>query len=181
MSSSNCRPHITDDRAHLGVNGITNGQPDAWRCAFNFRTQSNVLFVAKVCRTAIRPTSPVRSPTRWPPDPQVSHLALQQRRPSAPKKCRCPGCGCKRTRATPLRWVLPVGTRDDWPTESVVGPGDSPVQIRVRTELLDHVDLHLDTGCADFQMLRPDADHQFCCGIGDFARHGIDQSPSTTE
>ena len=43
-------PDITDDRAQWVITGITNGQPDPWRCAFNFRTQSNVLFVAKVCQ-----------------------------------------------------------------------------------------------------------------------------------
>lgn len=42
-------PTITDGRALWVLTGISNGQPDAWRCAFNFRTQSNVLFVAKVC------------------------------------------------------------------------------------------------------------------------------------
>jgi PknH-like extracellular domain len=43
-------PDITDDRAQWVITGITNGQPDPWRCAFNFRAQSNVLFVAKVCQ-----------------------------------------------------------------------------------------------------------------------------------
>lgn len=43
-------PNITDDRAMWTITGITNGQPDAWRCAFNFRAQSNVVFVAKVCQ-----------------------------------------------------------------------------------------------------------------------------------
>jgi hypothetical protein len=32
------------------ITGVTNAQPDPWRCAFNFRTQSNVVFVAKVCQ-----------------------------------------------------------------------------------------------------------------------------------
>jgi hypothetical protein len=32
------------------ITGITDGQRDQWRCAFNFRAQSNVLFVAKVCQ-----------------------------------------------------------------------------------------------------------------------------------
>jgi hypothetical protein len=43
-------PNITDDRAVWTITGITNGQPDPWQCAFNFRAQSNVLFVAKVCQ-----------------------------------------------------------------------------------------------------------------------------------
>ena len=43
-------PNITDDRAQWVITGITNGQPEAWRCAFNFRAQSNVLFVAKICQ-----------------------------------------------------------------------------------------------------------------------------------
>jgi hypothetical protein len=42
-------PNIAEDRAVWTISGITNGQPDQWRCAFNFRTQSNVLIVAKVC------------------------------------------------------------------------------------------------------------------------------------
>ena len=42
-------PNITEDRAVWTISGITNGQPDPWRCAFNIRTQSNVLLVAKVC------------------------------------------------------------------------------------------------------------------------------------
>jgi hypothetical protein len=42
-------PNITEDRAVWTISGLTNGQPDPWRCAFNFRTQSNVLIVAKVC------------------------------------------------------------------------------------------------------------------------------------
>jgi hypothetical protein len=43
-------PDITDDRAQWVITGVTNAQPDPWRCAFNFRVQSNVLFVAKVCQ-----------------------------------------------------------------------------------------------------------------------------------
>ena len=43
-------PNITDGKARWVLTGISSGQPDAWRCAFNFRTQSNVLFVAKVCQ-----------------------------------------------------------------------------------------------------------------------------------
>jgi PknH-like extracellular domain len=30
--------------------GITNGQQGAWRCAFDFRMQSNVVLAAKVCQ-----------------------------------------------------------------------------------------------------------------------------------
>lgn len=43
-------PEVTGDRALWTITGITQNQPDPWRCAFNFRTQSNVLFVAKVCQ-----------------------------------------------------------------------------------------------------------------------------------
>lgn len=42
-------PNIADDRAVWTISGISNGQPDPWRCAFNFRVHSNVLLVAKVC------------------------------------------------------------------------------------------------------------------------------------
>ena len=43
-------PDVSDDRAQWVITGITDGQLDQWRCAFNFRAQSNVLFVAKVCQ-----------------------------------------------------------------------------------------------------------------------------------
>jgi len=43
-------PNITDDRALWTITGVTNSQPDPWRCAFNFRAQSNVVFLAKVCQ-----------------------------------------------------------------------------------------------------------------------------------
>jgi hypothetical protein len=43
-------PDITDDRAQWVITGVTNAQRDPWRCAFNFRVQSNVVFVAKVCQ-----------------------------------------------------------------------------------------------------------------------------------
>jgi hypothetical protein len=43
-------PDIADNRAQWVITGVTNAQPDPWRCAFNFRTQSNVVFVAKVCQ-----------------------------------------------------------------------------------------------------------------------------------
>ena len=43
-------PNVTDNKAQWASIGITNGQQGAWRCAFDFRTQSNVLLAAKVCQ-----------------------------------------------------------------------------------------------------------------------------------
>jgi hypothetical protein len=43
-------PTVTDNKAQWTSIGITNGQQGAWRCAFDFRTQSNVLLAAKVCQ-----------------------------------------------------------------------------------------------------------------------------------
>jgi hypothetical protein len=75
------------------------------------------------------------------------------------------------THATPMqRWVVPVGTRDDWLTECVVGPGDSPIQIRVCAELFDDVNLHFDTTAADLEVFGPDTDDDFPGGIGYLTR-----------
>ena len=69
------------------------------------------------------------------------------------------------------RWVVPVGTHDDWLTECVVGPGDSPIQIGVCAELFNNVNLHFDTTAADLKVFGPDTDDDFPSGIGDLTRH----------
>ncbi|HEY1841247.1 MAG TPA: sensor domain-containing protein [Mycobacterium sp.] len=43
-------PGIAGNAAQWTLIHMTDGQVDTWRCVFNFRTQSNVLFVAKVCQ-----------------------------------------------------------------------------------------------------------------------------------
>ncbi len=43
-------PTINGNDAQWSFIEFTNGQPDTWRCAFDFRVQSNVLFAAKVCQ-----------------------------------------------------------------------------------------------------------------------------------
>ena len=43
-------PTINGDSAQWVLIDLTKGQPNTWRCVFNFRAQSNVLFVAKVCQ-----------------------------------------------------------------------------------------------------------------------------------
>src|SRR5271166_6866703 len=72
--------------------------------------------------------------------------------------------------AGPRRRVVAVGARDDCLAECVVGPSDSAIQVGVRAEFFDNVDLHFDPAGADFEMFRPDADDDFSCGIGDLAR-----------
>jgi hypothetical protein len=68
------------------------------------------------------------------------------------------------------RWVVPVGTHDDWLTECVVGPGDSPIQIGVCAELFNNVNLHFDTTAADLKVFGPDTDDDFPGGIGYLTR-----------
>ncbi len=43
-------PAVNGDTAQWTLVDLANGQPSTWRCVFNFRAQSNVLFVAKVCQ-----------------------------------------------------------------------------------------------------------------------------------
>jgi hypothetical protein len=43
-------PTINGNNAQWAVIDLTNGQANTWRCVFNLRTQSNVLFAAKVCQ-----------------------------------------------------------------------------------------------------------------------------------
>ncbi len=43
-------PIINGTDAQWSFTELTDGRPDTWRCAFDFRGQSNVLFVAKVCQ-----------------------------------------------------------------------------------------------------------------------------------
>jgi hypothetical protein len=43
-------PAISDNGAQWTLIDLIKGQPNTWRCVFNFRTQSNVVFTAKVCQ-----------------------------------------------------------------------------------------------------------------------------------
>jgi hypothetical protein len=43
-------PVVNGDTAEWASIDLVNGQPSTWRCIVNFRTQSNVLFTAKVCQ-----------------------------------------------------------------------------------------------------------------------------------
>jgi hypothetical protein len=43
-------PQVTGNTAQWTSLHLVDGQLDTWRCVFNVRTQSNVLFVAKVCQ-----------------------------------------------------------------------------------------------------------------------------------
>jgi hypothetical protein len=43
-------PVINDNSAQWALIDLIKGQPNTWRCVFNFRTQSNVVFSAKVCQ-----------------------------------------------------------------------------------------------------------------------------------
>jgi PknH-like extracellular domain len=43
-------PTINDNSAQWTLIDLIKGQPNTWRCVFNFRTQSNVVFSAKVCQ-----------------------------------------------------------------------------------------------------------------------------------
>ncbi len=43
-------PTINGNDAQWSFIELTDGQPDTWRCVFDFRAQSNVVFVAKVCQ-----------------------------------------------------------------------------------------------------------------------------------
>jgi len=52
-------PTVTGNSAQWSLIELTDGQPDTWRCVFDFRTQSNVLFVAKICQFG-NPTDIVR-------------------------------------------------------------------------------------------------------------------------
>jgi hypothetical protein len=43
-------PTINGTDAQWSFSELTDGQPDTWRCAFDFRAQSNVILVARVCQ-----------------------------------------------------------------------------------------------------------------------------------
>jgi hypothetical protein len=43
-------PAINDNSAQWALIDLIKGQPNTWRCVFNFRTQSNVVFAAQVCQ-----------------------------------------------------------------------------------------------------------------------------------
>ena len=43
-------PTVNDNSAQWALIDLIHGQPNTWRCVFNFRTQSNVVFTAKVCQ-----------------------------------------------------------------------------------------------------------------------------------
>lgn len=43
-------PTVDGDIARWSLTDLKKGQPSTWRCAFVFRTQSNVVFTAKVCQ-----------------------------------------------------------------------------------------------------------------------------------
>ena len=43
-------PIVTGNTAQWVFIELTNGQPDTWRCAFNYRVQSNVFFGSRVCQ-----------------------------------------------------------------------------------------------------------------------------------
>jgi PknH-like extracellular domain len=43
-------PTINDNSAQWTLIDLIKGQPNTWRCVFNFRTQSNVVFSVKVCQ-----------------------------------------------------------------------------------------------------------------------------------
>jgi hypothetical protein len=43
-------PTINDNSARWAFIQLVKGQPNTWRCAFDFRSQSNVVFTAKVCQ-----------------------------------------------------------------------------------------------------------------------------------
>jgi hypothetical protein len=43
-------PTVTGNTAQWASIELTNGQPDTWRCAYNYRAQSNVFFGARMCQ-----------------------------------------------------------------------------------------------------------------------------------
>lgn len=43
-------PVVNGNSAQWAFIDLVKGQPSTWRCVFNFRTQSNVVFAAKVCQ-----------------------------------------------------------------------------------------------------------------------------------
>jgi hypothetical protein len=65
-----------------------------------------------------------------------------------------------------LRRIATVGACDDVFIESFRGVGDSPVQVGIRPEFFDDVDLHLDTEPAQLEVLRADPDHDLAGAIG---------------
>ena len=69
-----------------------------------------------------------------------------------------------------LRWVTPVGTRNDGPIDYLAGARDSAVQVGVRAEFFDHVNLHLDAKTTQLEVFGTDANDDLACGVGELAR-----------
>src|SRR5271166_5083776 len=54
---------------------------------------------------------------------------------------------------SPLPWrVVTAGERHDGLTDYLVRARDSAIQVGIRTEFFDHVDLHFDAAVAQFEM-----------------------------
>jgi hypothetical protein len=69
-----------------------------------------------------------------------------------------------------LRCATPVGPRDDVLIDYLAGARDSAVQVGVCPELLDHVNLHLDTEAAQLEVFGTDPNDDLACGVGELAR-----------
>jgi len=66
-------------------------------------------------------------------------------------------------------WVTAVGARDDVLIDYFAGIGDFPVQISIRPEFFDHVDLHFNAEAAQLEMLGADPDNNHTRGARDLS------------
>src|ERR1700749_413035 len=69
-----------------------------------------------------------------------------------------------------LRWVTPVGARNDGPIDYLAGARDSAIQVGVCPELLNYVDLHLDTEAAQLEVFGTDPNDDLARVVHDLAR-----------
>lgn len=69
--------------------------------------------------------------------------------------------------ATLLGRVTPVGACNDGPIDYLAGARDSAIQVGVRPELLNHVNLHLDAKVAQLEVFGTNPDDDLVCGVGD--------------
>src|SRR5271169_2837435 len=70
-----------------------------------------------------------------------------------------------------LLWrVATVDTGDEVLRDYLAGIRESAIQIGIRSELLDYVDLHFDTEAAQLEMFRTNPDDDLTCAIYDFSR-----------
>ena len=80
------------------------------------------------------------------------------------------GFGMQTHPAALFGWVAAVSACNDVLIDYLAGVCDSAVQVSIRAEFFDHIDLHLDTEAAQFEMLGAYPDNNLTCCARDLTR-----------